>query len=234
MHEVRNVPGGRTVWCGPTAISILTGAGYDVSLDLLKRIAGKTWLTSVQTWMMCEALEGLGLRCHRLDVEGTPTLIGFLRRRAPDVKKSMLLINVTRHYVVARGRKIGDNTTMGPVWMKDFRRHRRSRVEKVWVVEGEVNKDVIRNIRKLMERKETVKYEAAKERGGIRNRFKRRVIDLNLDFELRFGNIYISVPEGGFIEEMEEVVIYGPNPWMEAMKYIEGLDPKLIERDKAA
>jgi len=41
------------------------------------------------------------------------------------------LVNVTDHYVVVQGRKIADNNTGKPVWLKEYP-HRRARVWKTW------------------------------------------------------------------------------------------------------
>lgn len=124
----------RNTWCGPAAISIITGLGYDEAIDLLKRVTGKRAIRGVSRNEMFRALQAIGWDCKdrwEYTKEHRPTLAWWLRQRGDEEMDTTFLVNVTGHYVVVRGRKIADNLVMAPVWLREYP-HRRKRVKVVW------------------------------------------------------------------------------------------------------
>jgi hypothetical protein len=128
----------RSTWCGPAAISIITGCGYDCAVDLMKSVSGRPMIKGVYNGWMLQALRRLGYDCGTPEefTDWRPTLAWWLRTRDPEDMQTTYLVNVTHHYVVVRGRKIADNKTTVPVFLRQYPR-RRARVIKAWkIVKG--------------------------------------------------------------------------------------------------
>jgi len=125
----------RMTWCGPAAISIITGCGYDAALELLKQVTGRSVIKGVARPDMFRALRRLGYDCKSRQefTDWRPTLAWWLRQRESDEMSLTYLVNVTGHYLVVRGRKIADNKTGEPVFTRKYP-HRRKRVKVVWQV----------------------------------------------------------------------------------------------------
>jgi hypothetical protein len=134
LHPVRNPPprSRRVTWCGPAALSIITGLDYETCRSALTRIGNRTIKGSYNHEMVA-ALRFFGYTIEQDDYPSRPTLAAWTRRRKGDDATAMFLVNITRHYVVVQGRKACDNVTRTPVFLKDMRL-RRSRVERVWKV----------------------------------------------------------------------------------------------------
>lgn len=144
LYPVKDCPKGRSKWCGPTALSALTGIGFMDSIAVLKfvrmtRGAVNPIIKGVTTSTMCEALAKLGYICVPVKIRkgenGAETFAAFLRRREGHLMKSPLLITVTGHYLAACGRKAIDSKTPGgePVFISQIG-SRRARMTHAWEV----------------------------------------------------------------------------------------------------
>lgn len=138
IHAVPKSVKRRRQWCGPTALAALTGLTYDAALDMIKRVTGQKVVKRVHRDTLKEALRRLGYRTrliHDTMNNESVTLARFLRKRPPEHRIATILVRVTNHYVVVRGRKIVDNFTKEPVFLRAYPK-RRKRVKDAWIVEA--------------------------------------------------------------------------------------------------
>lgn len=144
------------LWCGPAALSAITGKSTKVCRDAVRKVyevkqgCKRAPIKGVKNWEMCDALRLLGYRVMEVDtfyapMLSRPTLARYLRRRKGITTTATLLINVTRHYVVVRGRKFVDNTQPNPVFI-GAAKGRRKRVRFVWMIDKPTKKTTGRKI----------------------------------------------------------------------------------------
>lgn len=128
---------GSNQFCGPAALSLITGRSVDDCVGVLKDVRHSSRaVKGVYNGEMREALTHLGYRMHVLPVRGRPTLARLLRSLKERGPENIFLINTTGHYVVLRGRKIFDNKNPEGVFVRQYR-HRRARVYASWIVATE-------------------------------------------------------------------------------------------------
>lgn len=137
---VRRTTAGRH-WCGPAALSAITGISYDRIRRELADLMGKRSVTGTPIWAALLLLRKHGIKAYneswvikadQKERGNRPTLARWLRIR-PD-RKALYLVHLTGHLVVVKGNKFVDNHTMTPVWLKDSP-HRRKRVMCAWRIE---------------------------------------------------------------------------------------------------
>jgi hypothetical protein len=123
-------------YCGPAALSIITGMDTASAAERLRAITGRHAIRGIYTHELVSALDKEGYRVlrYRVQPEGVHTLARWLRlsrwRRRPDV---YYLLVVARHFIVLKGRKLADNHNPTGVFLRQYR-HRRVRVRGAWVV----------------------------------------------------------------------------------------------------
>jgi hypothetical protein len=135
LHTITGIPKGRTNWCGPSAVSVITGLPYIDSLNLMKDRRGNTRAlkgTSNNEVRAALLRRGYVLAFSPLP-DDKPTLARWLRERPKEKVREMALLVVSNHYIVVHGRKACDGWTKSPVFTSEFPKRRR-RVEKVWWV----------------------------------------------------------------------------------------------------
>lgn len=139
-------------YCGPAALSLLTGEHVDKCVIALRdvrrarRPGKRVAIRGVHNVEMLRALRDFGFHYNALHVQldypikhkskGAayyPTLVKFLqwkRDRTPDQR---FLLSTGHHYVVLRGNKIYDNYHPAGVFIRQYE-HRRVRVRSAWEV----------------------------------------------------------------------------------------------------
>jgi len=139
-------------WCGPTALSILTGRTIGYCAKLSAEIASRQryrhsynqgWhsvkhtaktIKGVDNSEMEYAANKMGFRFKRVVPVADNTLFKFMEDMTGPIWKEALLINVTDHYVVAqRGICYDNHDTTGTDSRKFWCRRRK--VLHVWIVE---------------------------------------------------------------------------------------------------
>lgn len=222
LHSVRNVPKGRTTWCGPSALDIITGCGYDRALDVLRLVTGKRSIKGTTNRAMLDALAKLSWTTKPVPVDVGLTLAAWLRGRSKDQQTQTFLINVTGHYVVVRGRKGCDSHTKEPVWISDMP-FRRSRVQKVWMVKsmltmfGDVDRDIVK-----ME--EENRQRVRNRVGWLRTRrsalaeMKRLGLTYVLNREGRA--LIVEPPDGYELDGLSEIIFDNRDYWEEARAFL--------------
>lgn len=144
---------GANTFCGPAALSALTGQPVEAVTEVLRQVTGKTAIKGVSWSAMERAIPllgyqlsyvPLGMYALRGDIIGWQrlTLAKWLklpvattfRTCGPRLPHETFLVCITDHYLVVRGRKIVDNCNMDGVFLRKYRR-RRATVCRVWLVE---------------------------------------------------------------------------------------------------
>ncbi len=96
-------------YCGPSALSALTGLSTGDTAALLRKVSGKRSIKGTHTRHMKVALEWLGYRTgcdfdyEHLPARGRPTLLRWAKGR-PD-KSATYLLSVGHHWAVVQGRR---------------------------------------------------------------------------------------------------------------------------------
>lgn len=142
LHSVPRPENCRTRrWCGPTAVAAITGCGYDAAIDAFRQVRGKPTIKGVYGYEMNNVMGRMGYKLNRMESHHhmklftCMTLAEFLRRLHPMFKDKVLLVNVTRHYVVVYNGRIIDTHTLGKIVPASKYPKRRKRVVCVHVVE---------------------------------------------------------------------------------------------------
>lgn len=123
-----------TRWCGPSAISIITGQSHPVALALLKDSRAEREadmrIKGVSYGEMRRVLTGLGYAMMPESSHAGVTVAEWLRRRTPEVRQSTMLIVAGVHYIVVKGNYACDSWTSDPVLISKMP-HRRKRMNAV-------------------------------------------------------------------------------------------------------
>ena len=126
-----------TKWCGPTALALITGRTLKFCHNKLARIEGKEprYLKGVYKPSMRRALREMGYQLERIPfVRQRMTL----RKSIEEVQttehfRSVMLVNVTRHYVVISKGMVVDNHRTVPLPVREHPMWRK-RIKNAWIV----------------------------------------------------------------------------------------------------
>lgn len=130
---VFDMPAGRTAWCGPAAIAILTGVPHSRIIDMVRRGRGKGWrakpIKGMYAHEVIRVLRRLGCKIEQSEVyESTVT------KFADDVRHAgAYLVNVTGHFMVACAGILADNSNPAGVPAEQYGKGAR-RVLRAWKV----------------------------------------------------------------------------------------------------
>ena len=113
-------------WCGPTALAIITGRTLNYCHNKLAKLRGikPRYLRGVGNRQMRLAFAEMGYEMENVNIPlragkrtmHMPTLKQYIMNEQSTADmRSVLLINVTNHYVVAQGGKIADNHCPNPI-----------------------------------------------------------------------------------------------------------------------
>lgn len=137
----------RRFYCGPFAICAITGAEHDevrAKINAERQRRPNTPVTGTFPGELRSVLRTYGYLLDqewdfrsaydRSDFGGkAPTFAAWLRQRKGDSLKTLYFVQLNGHYVVVKGRKMIDNHTKTPVFIRQAP-HRRRRVVQVWEV----------------------------------------------------------------------------------------------------
>jgi hypothetical protein len=148
------------LWCGPAAISAVTGEKVSTVVQWMKQLSGKRSIKGVSKGLMQRTMTMLGWEAstiQKFDSEringGTerigssivvvsgfstkyvpwkkrPTLARYLREHRADFQEHACIVELTGHWVAVYGRRFCDNHTKEPVFLRSSP-HRRARVQSV-------------------------------------------------------------------------------------------------------
>ncbi len=126
-------------YCGPSAISAITGMTTGEAARLIRHVSGKTKVTGTssrhirQSLKLCNIIaepQYFGLPLHR---RTGPTLAGWLKATVKErTSKRVFLIVSGWHWQVVQGRRIVCGILKEPTSVRDKRARRRARVAEVY------------------------------------------------------------------------------------------------------
>ncbi len=139
LHPVRRGTKASNRYCGPSAISILTGLDTRDTARLLRSVGGRSAIKGTHWHEMSRALIKLGFRLDpcRIPIVATPpkrlTLIAWLKRSRAERGTDTFLLGAGHHYAVVQGRRYACGQSKVIVSFKDIP-HRCARMEEVYKV----------------------------------------------------------------------------------------------------
>lgn len=118
-----------TVWCGPSALSILTGRTYEDADAALRRIMAREEITYSHDIALMLALGEFGYKAASVALgdryQSAPTLRRYLDERPGAERAVPLMVFVTGHVLCAHMGWLCDNQSRRPVQLEAFPGHRR-------------------------------------------------------------------------------------------------------------
>ena len=142
LHPVTDGPN-KNRYCGPSALSAITGLLTDDTARHLRRVTGKRAIRGTHNWAMLRVLRQLGYRACLVCAptrDERPTLTSWLREsKGMRTGGRVFLVVAGHHYQVISGRRFVDSKTRQIVGIKHEKVKRRARVARVWEIsEGSV------------------------------------------------------------------------------------------------
>ena len=153
LHKVKGSPPvGKRYYSAPAAISIITGCRYERALATLHsdQPLAAGWVTGrwINVFEITRALCTLGWQCEAEPVQPTtreavlarldncrtprpPSLAQWLKMRTGTLTTATLLVHLSGHWLVVKGRKAADNFTPNGVFIRQLN-FRRAKVLGVW------------------------------------------------------------------------------------------------------
>ena len=126
-------------YCGPCAISIITGMTTGEAARLLRHVSGRKSIKGTYTSEVTDALEMCNIKAIyqdfglRLSYSKGPTLARFLKHTVKERNaKRVFLISAGRHWQVIQGRRIVCGILKEPTSVRDKSVRRRKRVNKCY------------------------------------------------------------------------------------------------------
>lgn len=139
-------------FCGPAALSLLTGEHVDDCVAAVREIRKarrpnkRVCIRGMHNLEMLRVLRNLGFQYNPLHARpdypvrprskhagNAPTLAQFLRWKRDRTPSQRFLLCTRNHYLVLRGNKIYDNNNPTGVFIRQYN-HRRKRITAVWEV----------------------------------------------------------------------------------------------------
>lgn len=134
------------LWCGPAAISAVTGAPTSQIVALAKKFTGRQVIKGMNVYTLRQVLNALGYRTEEAysalrawtfergsDLRD-PTLAKWTRENREKFSRLPCIVMTTSHYVTVKGRSFIDNHTKKPVPLSKAP-WRRARVAQAWQVQ---------------------------------------------------------------------------------------------------
>ena len=140
IHTVTHGPRGNR-FCGPAALSALTGKATTETAAMLRHVSGRRQITGTTTGEMADALDQFNYGILRVyddtrAVKERMTLTGWLRLTQADrVAGRVYLVEAGNHWMVISGRRYVDSITEDIVSIKDKQVMRRARVRAAFEIE---------------------------------------------------------------------------------------------------
>lgn len=138
IHQVKdgNSSGDKNRFCGPSAISILTGMSTGEAARLLRSVSGRRQIKGTGNSLMYKGLAKCGLRMAHLPIRLRPmTLAQWLKltvgERTPG---RVFLVSAGNHWQIITGRRYACGRIREIVSIRDKRVKRRCRVEDVYEI----------------------------------------------------------------------------------------------------
>lgn len=147
---ILHLPHGKNRWCGPGAISIITGLDTDSVSRLVRSFTGNTKCTGMTNTSLRRALRMCNIRLKpilsNVDVNGhlisdfkSPTITKWRKDNADKLKitetgYNVYLVNAGHHYQILQGEFFIDNQVQDFVLFDDLKKGKRRKIRKIWQV----------------------------------------------------------------------------------------------------
>jgi hypothetical protein len=139
IKPVLHVKGDKNRYCGPSAISAITGMNTGEAARMIRHVGGRKSVKGSFDWEVREVLERCGIRSVRenfglkLGRSKGPTLAAWLRHTVKErTAKRVFLIVAGWHYQLVQGRRIVCGILGEPKSIRDKKVKRRARVAEVF------------------------------------------------------------------------------------------------------
>lgn len=133
MHPIKHDPSRPNKYCGPAALSILTGIDTGQAAAVLRLVGGRERIRGAFYYEMTRALDRLG---YKPVVEALPHRMTFGQwARLPRPADAIYLIESGHHYRVVQGQQVCCSLVQKPVALADDQRLQR-RINAVWRIEA--------------------------------------------------------------------------------------------------
>jgi hypothetical protein len=215
-------------FCGPAAISIITGLDTAQSAALIRQGTNKRSVQGTSIYEVSRALNDLGYgvnsvaKVNPLAPRTNPTLAAWLRDTTKTRGSHVYLISAGNHWQVVQGRRFCCGQTGEIVSIRDDKVKRRARVRGVWRIEPQFEPGTMRAEAKRV----TAGLGAKPQRKGETNaRTKARRLATKHGIEIeRFsdGAMNVWAPEALDVEGVDPY--WGDhfaNDWAEALERVE-------------
>lgn len=150
INPVNHQKGDTNRYCGPSAISIVTGMASGEAARLLRHVSGKSSIKGTSDWHMQRALSMCGITAKSISVKPTakpstrkikdgfkterrPTIAEWLRNTAETRSSGrVFLVSAGHHWQIITGRRFCCGQTKAIVSLTHEKVHRRARVDDVY------------------------------------------------------------------------------------------------------
>jgi hypothetical protein len=139
LHPVLHGPK-RNRFCGPSALSAITGLPTDDTARMLRELSGRRSITGTSDAEMFRVLQHLGFNAVRVPARDpdrpkvTQTLASWLKL-TPRPEGVVYLVSAGNHWQVISGRRYVCGVVKEIVSVRDKRVKRRARVRGAWKIE---------------------------------------------------------------------------------------------------
>lgn len=249
IKPVKVAAKGHNRWCGPAALSIISGIDTAQAAALLRHVSGRKSITGTGSLELFRALNALGYavdsaaKVNPLKPKANPTLAAWLRETHSTRGNDVYLVAAGQHWQVIQGRRYCCGLSKDIVPLTHDRVARRARLTGVWRISLQFEPTTVR-----AEQKRVLASLAAaavpKPDTILRQQTKRLADRHDIQLEVDGDVIYVWGPE--FPEDIDEEQ-YDPYhgdhcvySWADAHKRVEAYAtlvvslPQIFDRQKAA
>ena len=140
IQAVRKAAKGHNRFCGPAALSIVTGIDTAQAAALIRKTSNVRSVMGTSTYQIIRAFNALGYhltsaaKINPNDRKSNPTLAAWLKETASTRGNDVFLISAGYHWQIVQGRRFCCGLTQKPVSLKHDKVKRRARVAGVWKI----------------------------------------------------------------------------------------------------
>ena len=128
--QIRAVVKGQNRYCGPAAVSIISGIDTTRAARLLRQVSGKKMICGVHNHHVSAALKRLGYELRPVQIERGITFAHWCINRD---SAALYLISAGNHYSIVQGDRYCCSQTVSLVPVSEAP-HRRARMRSLWTV----------------------------------------------------------------------------------------------------
>ena len=205
---------GKNRWCGPGAISLLTGMSTDEASRLARSFTGSTKCTYMHHSTMIKCLEACNLSPNLFDRQGhlpmkkRQTINQWRKAFKNDLKLKeqgydIFLVSAGGHFQILQGDFFVDNIVKEPLLFDDMKKGKGRKIRKVWKIYYMHGNDLtIPDVAK----------DTPQKRNSIKGKVKRLAKKMNVDLDIQTWDDCPSEPTIWMYASDEDISKHG-DPW---------------------